>query len=240
MEGLNISLAFSDLLSEFHRLIETLQDPRKPSNNTTYSLKDVVLSAFSLFFMQSSSFLEYQRQVQTSQGKDNVQTLLGVGSIASNNQIGNILDRMSPVVLLPLFAVIYYLLSSCGYLKAYAVLEKDILVSLDGTNYFSSDKIHCAGCSNRQHKDGSISYFHQAILPVIVAPDKPEVISLAPEFIRSQDGHDKQDCEQQAAKRWLTAHAKQFVGQAVTLLGDDIYSRQPLCELCLEENGFVA
>lgn len=236
MESLSISLAFSDLLAKFHRLIETIQDPRKPSNNTTYSIKDIVLSAFSLFFMQSNSFLEYQRQVQTSQGRDNVQTLFGVGSIASNNQIGNILDRITPVVLFPLFGVIYQLLSTSGYLKAYEVLEQTLLVSLDGTNYFSSDKIHCACCSTRSHKDGSISYFHQAILPVIVAPDKAEVISLAPEFIRPQDGHGKQDCEQQAAKRWLKAHAKQFVGQAITLLGDDIYSRQPLCELCLEEH----
>jgi hypothetical protein len=38
---------------------------------------------------------------------------------------------------------------------------------------------------------------------VLVAPGKEHVITLDPEFIRPQHGHDKQDCEQQAIKRWV-------------------------------------
>jgi hypothetical protein len=234
MESLSISLGFSHLLSHFQDLLASVKDPRKPSNNTSYALKDVVLSAFSLFFMQSASFLEYQRQVQSQQGQDNVQTLFEIASIPSNNQIGNILDRLNPVVLYPLFAIVYQLLSANGWLKAYEVLGKQLLVSLDGTNYFSSEAVHCRCCSTREHQDGRISYFHQAILPVIVAPGHAEVISLAPEFIYPQDGHHKQDCEQQAAKRWIKAHTELFKGQPITLLGDDLYSHQPLCEACIE------
>jgi hypothetical protein len=65
---------------------------------------------------------------------------------------------------------------------------------------------------------------------VIVAPGQSQVISLAPEFITPQDGCEKQDCEVAAAKRWIAAHGREFQGQAVTLLGDDLYSRQPMCE----------
>jgi hypothetical protein len=39
------------------------------------------------------------------------------------------------------------------------------------------------------------------ILPVIVAPGQEQVISLMPEFIRPQDGAEKQDRETAAAKR---------------------------------------
>jgi len=38
---------------------------------------------------------------------------------------------------------------------------------------------------------------------VLVAPGKEHGIVLEPEFITPQDGHDKQDCEQQAIKRWV-------------------------------------
>jgi hypothetical protein len=34
------------------------------------------------------------------------------------------------------------------------------------------------------------------IAPVLVAADNPQVVSLEPEFIRPQDGAEKQDCEQ--------------------------------------------
>jgi hypothetical protein len=82
-----------------------------------------------------------------------------------------------------------------------------------------------------------VTYFHSAILPVIVAPGKEQVIALAPEFITPQDGNDKQDCEQAAAKRWVMTHASDFAPGSVTVLGDDLYRRQPLCELCLQQ-GF--
>lgn len=104
-------------------------------------------------------------------------------------------------------------------------------------NIFLSQKLCCEQCSSRTHKTGSVSYFHSAILPAIVAPGKEQVIALAPEFITHQDGNDKQDCEQAAAKRWVTAHASDFAPGSVTVLGDDLYSRQPLCELCLQQ-GF--
>jgi len=47
---------------------------------------------------------------------------------------------------------------------------------------------------------------------VIVVPGKSEVIALAPKFITPQDGAEKQDCEINAAKRWLANSAKCFEG----------------------------
>ena len=65
--------------------------------------------------------------------------------------------------------------------------------------------------------------FHSVILPLIVAPEHNHVIGLAPEFIIPQDGSEKQDCEQNAAKRWIATHAEQFKDDNATLLGDDLY-----------------
>ena len=50
-----------------------------------------------------------------------------------------------------------------------------------------------------------------------------------------QDGHDKQDCEQVAGKRWIRKHAATFAPHQVTLLGDDLYSKQPFCALALAQ-----
>jgi hypothetical protein len=44
-----------------------------------------------------------------------------------------------------------------------------------------------------------------------------------------QDGHDKQDCAQMAGKRWIRPHANAIAPHHVTLLGDDLYRKQPLC-----------
>jgi hypothetical protein len=53
---------------------------------------------------------------------------------------------------------------------------------------------------------------------------------LEPEFVVPQDGHDKQDCESMAARRWLAAHGPSYARLDPVYLGDDLYSRQPICQ----------
>lgn len=229
-----LTLSFGVLLGYLHQAITQIHDPRQASNGRRYSLSDAILAAFSVFFMQCESFLEHQRQMQSRRGKDNAQTLFGLVQIPTMPQMRNILDEIGARQLLAVFAWVYQALQRGGYLKPYQCLGGQLLVTLDGTQYFSSQKIHCGQCSTRNHKNGTITYFHSAILPVIVAPTQSHVIALAPEFITPQDGVDKQDCEVAAAKRWVNTHAQQFTGQPVTLLGDDLYSHQPMCQQCLE------
>ncbi len=67
-----------------------------------------------------------------------------------------------------------------------------------------------------------------------MSPLKKQVINFAPEFIKKQDGKTKEDCENVAVKRWLSTNPVERERNTITLLGDDLYSRQPICELALE------
>ena len=82
-----------------------------------------------------------------------------------------------------------------------------------------------------RHRNGSTTYYHQGVTPVIVSPSKKQVINLAPEFIKKQDGKTKEDCENAAVKRWLLSNPVERENIQITLLGDELYSRQPICEL---------
>lgn len=68
---------------------------------------------------------------------------------------------------------------------------------------------------------------------MIVKAGNPRVLPLSPEFITPQDGHEKQDCEREATKRWVKRNADALKGWRYTMLGDDLYSNQPLCEAFL-------
>ena len=224
-----MKLSFGVLIVYLNQVILQMKDPRLASNGTKYTITDAVLGAFSMFFMQSESFLEHQRHMKSNQGKSNAQTLFGMIKIPTVPQIRNILDEIPATAIFGVFNQVYQSLRREGHLKPFEYLG-GLLVALDGTQYFDSHKLNCKCCSSRTHKNGTITYFHSAILPVIVAPGQSQVISLAPEFITPQDGHQKQDCEVAAAKRWLETHAPEFQGQAITLLGDDLYSHQPMCQ----------
>jgi len=226
---------FDHLVSEFKWLLKTIPDTRIGSN-TTYCISDAALSAFSVFFMQSPSFLAHQMKMQELTGDNNARSLFQVVNIPSDNQIRNILDPISPDNITQMFDFVFNGLNSIGYFEHYRSINKNILIALDGVNYFSSQKIPCEQCNTRYHKStGKITYLHNAITPVIVAPDNPHVISLTPEFIMPQDGNDKQDCENTAAKRWLIKHGQKYKELGATILGDDLYSHHPICELIQQQ-----
>jgi Transposase DDE domain len=228
-----MTLSFGALIAYLNRAIAQIEDPRQASNGRKYSLKDAVLAAFSVFFMQSESFLDYQRHLESHHGNSNAQSLFGMIRVPTVPQIRNIVDGIPATTLSGVFHGVYQALKRGGHLKAFEYLG-GLLIALDGTQYFDSQALHCQHCSSRTHKNGTVTYFHSAILPVIVAPGQPQVISLAPEFITPQDGCEKQDCEVAAAKRWITTHGAEFRGQPITFLGDDLYSHQPMCETILD------
>lgn len=233
-------LSFEGIVSCFNTVIATINDPRSESNAKKYTLREVILGAFAAFFMQNESFLEYQRQLNSRCGRDNAQSLFGLEKIPTVEQIRNVMDQVVASSLFPLFGAIYHALRSLGFLKSYEILGGNLLVAMDGTNYHSSEKVSCSCCSKKTSKQGKVTYFHQALLPVMVSPDQELVFSLPPEFITPQDGSEKQDCEQNAAKRWISSHAALFSGQNITLLGDDLYSRQPTCQHSLDhEFNFI-
>ena len=64
----------------------------------------------------------------------------------------------------------------------------------------------------------------------LVAPGHNMVMPLMPEFIVKPDGAEKQDCERNAAKRWLAAHAERVKPLRPVFLGDDLFACQPICQ----------
>ena len=58
-----------------------LPDRRKGGNNQRYAMGDAGLSAFSVFFLQSPSFLDYQRRMQKERGRNNASSLFGVPAL---------------------------------------------------------------------------------------------------------------------------------------------------------------
>jgi hypothetical protein len=223
------TLSFDRLLSILVATGTQLPDQRTRPN-TIYEMVDAMLGAFAVFFMQSSSFLAHQRDMQRLKGQNNASSLFGLDQVPSDPQIRNLLDPVSPEHLAAPFWQVFEHLRAGDYLKSYQGHLGPWLCAIDGTQYFSSEKIHCAQCTTRV-VNGRTYYSHSLVAPLIVAPGENRVIALEPEFISPQDGCEKQDCELRAAERWLKRNAKRFAPGTLTFLGDDLYCHQPFCEL---------
>jgi hypothetical protein len=131
-------------------------------------------------------------------------------------------------------AILQLALNKAGIIDKHRSKLGCLLLALDATKYFSSKKIHCEHCSTRNHANGTTTYYHSAVTPVLVKPKCEKVIPLFPEFIQPQDGAEKQDCELNASKRWLKMNGKKFAEMKTILLGDDLYCHEPFCRDVLE------
>jgi len=224
------------LIGALRQCCETLPDQRR-GINATYSIADIALAAFSVFFMQSPSFLAHQKRLEDGHGRSNCQTLFGLNRIPSDNHIRALLDPAEPALLHPVFATVLDELEHAGGLDAFRRPAGHVLIALDGTEYFCSNKIHCPRCSHRKRSNGKTEYYHATLGATLVAPGHNHVVPLQPEFIVPQDGAEKQDCESRAAHRWLAAHAPSYARLKPIYLGDDLFSNQPMCEAVLAAGG---
>ena len=232
---MNERLALSRMLSELRNGMGRFPDGRT-GKNIVYPMAAVGMAAFSVFFMQNPSFLAYQQAMKESKGRNNDESLFGLQTIPSDNEIRSLLDGVRPEELCGMYRWVLEELDRGGILKGMRSYGNQLLIALDGTWYFRSKKIQCVNCNTQELTDGSRLYYHSLITPVIVAPGKAQVIALEPEFILPQDGHEKQDCEMAAAKRWISQHGPRYAGKGVTILGDDLYSKQPFCQLLKNEH----
>jgi hypothetical protein len=217
-----------ELLNELRRAFGIFPDGRqwRPEN---IEIADAGMAAFSLFFMQSESFLAHQRRMEHGRNGSNCKTLFGIEKIPSDNHIRDLLDPAPPELIEPCFEHAWEQMRQHGGMKDFERLDGRLLIALDGSEYFSSEKRGCAHCLTRRRSNGKTENYHTLLAATLVAPGHNRVLPLMPEFIAPQDGAEKQDCERNAAKRWLERHGER--------IRDALFSSQPMCAAVLAQGG---
>ena len=184
-----------------------------------------------MFFMQSASFLAYQRALEKGQGRSNGQTLSGIGRIPSDNYIRDRLDEADPALLQPCFERMETLLAEPAMRQAFGRLGGRTLIAWDGTQYFCSQKLGCPNCLTRERSNGKKITIIACCRPLSWRLAIPRSSPLMPEFVASQDGAEKQDCELSVNLRFI-ATTPSNAGSTVTTLGSRRCARSISATIC--------
>jgi len=147
------------------------------------------------------------------------------------------LDPVDPLHLQPAFDVVLDGLAPARRPRAFQRLDGRVLIALDGTEYFCSQKLGCPQCLTRKRSNGKTESYHSMLAATIVAPGHAMALPLMPEFIAPQDGAEKQDCERNAAKRWLLTHGDRIKDLRPIYLGDDLFACQPIADAITAAGG---
>ena len=211
-------LGFSNLRKTVSDRVNEIGETRQ-AGKIKHSTHDTCLSALAMMYFQDASMLEFQRRLQENIQTNNLKTLLQVETIPKDNQLRDIIDSIPYQQLFPIFGDFFRL----------------VQLPIDGSQYFSSETINCPSCQTKAHRNGTISYSHQALCGSIVHPEKRQTLPLAPEPIKNSDGSKKQDCEINAGKRFLSRIRKEHPKLRIVITADDLYSKQPFIEV-LDQN----
>jgi hypothetical protein len=189
-------------------------------------LDDALMAAFAMFSLKAPSLLTFDKQ----RAEGNLKTIYGIERAPCDTRMRERLDPVSPESLRPSFTLIFRQLQRGKALEPMVFLDGHYLVALDGTGYFSSNTIHCDSCLHKEHRNGLITYYHQMLGAAIIHPDFREVIPLMPEPIVKQDGTEKNDCERNAAKRFITKLRQDHPHLKVLITEDALSSNAPHIE----------
>ena len=176
-----------------------------------------------MFSLKDPSLLAFQSRARDG----NLASIFGLKAIPSDTQEREVLDEVDTPHFRPLFTDCFRQAQRGKILEDYLFLEGCYLIALDGVEYFGSKTVHCDHCMTRNHKNGEVSYYHQMLGAVIVHPDISCVIPLCPEPIQRQDGATKNDCERNAARRWLEQFRREHPHLPVIIAEDGLSSNGP-------------
>lgn len=227
------SLCADALIASVYHQFQKIPDPRKLPKTTPISFTDVLMSGLAVFGLKFPSLLKYDEYRDVLDA--NLKTLYHINRPPSDTYLRERLDELNPSFIRPAFKKIFAELQRGKCLEEFEFLEGCYLLSLDGTGEFSSSKVCCEQCCKKEYKDGSSTYYHQMLGACIVHPEKSNVIPLCPEAILNRDGLEKNDCERNAAKRFIEHFKREHPHLKVIVIADGIASNAPYIRL-LEEN----
>jgi hypothetical protein len=213
-------LHFDALIEGARQRFQTLPEQRRAP---TFPLADTLMAGLALFSLKDPSLLAFQRRARDH----NLRTVFGLSALPSDSQLRAILDDVDPAALRPAFRDVFRQVQRGKVLEDYVFLRGRYLLALDGVEYFCSEQVHCPHCLTRQQRNGTVAYHHQLLGAALVHPDFSEVLPLAPEPIQRQDGHQKNDCERNAARRWLQHFRKDHPHLPVIVTEDALSSNAP-------------
>ena len=193
-------LCMDAMLATLHRCFEGVRDVSR--GEPTIRLDDVLMSGFAMMALKDPSLLAFDRRRIAEE--HNLRSVFHIKDIPCDTQMRTRLDGVDPDWLRPAYRALFRKAQRGKALEKMVFMKGCYLIALDGTGYFSSQKLFSPFCLVKScSKSGKTIYHLQALGAAIVHPDSKTVIPLPPEPICKQDGQTRNDCERNGSKRWF-------------------------------------
>ena len=214
----------------------SIEDPAKASRG---SLADNMMVALAMFMFKEPFMPGFGGTVRGG-GRDkdfirNLKALYGLRHVPSETSMLERLDGVDPKALRPAFKKVFSALQRGNGLRGMEAIDGHYLISIDGTEFFSSGSDNCGICCERLRRDGEEEYFHRMICANLVGTETGSAFPLVmPEMVAGDDGPARNDRERDALMRLLPELRREHPHLRMAVLLDGLHSRAPQIRMLRE------
>lgn len=216
---------FSHLLSARFNLwekIAAIPDPRIEIM-CTYTMADIVISALLMHFFKTGSRNNYNEMRKVDRFRRQIFLWLNV-KLPHGDTIHDVIKAIDPTYFNNILAYMGAILLR-GNVFAKDKSFGTFKIILDGSSIGTLTE-SSVWASVQESKNGVVSMHRSFVLATLVGPSGLR-IPIMWEPIAQQDGHLKQDCEQNAAARLLARLKSKFPRTCFTIILDALYCTEP-------------
>ena len=128
------------------------------TDDADISLHDALMSGYAVFSLKAPSLLAFDKQRQEEE--HNLRSIYHIRRIPCDIQMRTILDGVNPEQLRRCYKAVFSKLQRGKALEKMAYLDGYYLMLLDGTEYFSSEKLQSPFCMERTNSEtGKTTYY---------------------------------------------------------------------------------
>ena len=142
------------LLATMRSGFEKVKDNRP--GKVQHTLADTLMAGFAMFSLKDPSLLAFDERRFTE--PHNLKTIHGMSTIPCDTSMREILDLVEPDTLRPLLKDAFRPLQRGKILEKMVFMEDAYLLNLDGTGFFSSNKLYFDACLEKKSRNGKITY----------------------------------------------------------------------------------
>ncbi len=234
-EKVKIEQLHDIIFQQFRRF----KDPRMVAQ---ISLENMLMASLAVFTLKCPSLLSFEREFNEPKRVANLKKLFRMERIPSDTQLRDVLDKVDYLQYRIIFKKIFAHIQRAKIFELFQFMkinnEPHHLLAVDGTGYYRSEKIRYEHCMDYSYTSVTgeevVKYGHNMLAASFVSPNLKTVIPVFPEPIANEDGSTKNDCEQNAFKRFIKEFRREHPKLKVIFSLDALYATRPIIELIRE------
>ena len=202
--------------------------PDYRGKRSSYQISEIVMAGVVLFLFKQGSRNQMNENREEQQFRSNYKALFGL-KLSQMDTVSDVMTKLETQHLESCCRHIVKYLLNKRTLHKFGLLGIYFNIAIDGSGAYTFDEEPYPTCPYKTSKKGKKKWY-QNVLEAKLVCSNGFSLSVGSQWLKNEDGHLKQDCEQKALKRLLEKLKEDFPKLPICILLDGLFACGPVID----------